>query len=265
MNVNWLAIPTVLLALLLFYLGCFLFSRLRSRLVRSLFIVTALVLGLPALLMAACYLHFLDRAAWFYEWRSLPMSELSASLAGLFAGAVCAMIRRGTPLSRYIIILPVLILGIAGPHLKPVIAPLSADQFQDRWSNGVCLQSTSSSCGAASAATVFRHYGLNLTESEIARECFTYAGGTENWYLARAFRKRGFHVRYVCSRQPLDRIPLPCIAGVQLGCVGHFIAVLSETETTYVIGDPMTGRRECPKDQVLDHYGFTGFFMVIRQ
>ena len=57
---------------------------------------------------------------------------------------------------------------------------------------------------------------------------------------------------------------LPAIAGVDVGC-GHFITILAETETTYITGDPLTGRREYSKKSLSDSYRFTGFFMEIRK
>jgi hypothetical protein len=48
----------------------------------------------------------------------------------------------------------------------------------ESWSHGVALQSSESSCSAASAATLLRQYGLTATEGEMAPLCFTRGGGT---------------------------------------------------------------------------------------
>lgn len=106
---------------------------------------------------------------------------------------------------------------------------------------------------------------MNLSEAEIARRCFTYLGGTENWYLARLMRRAGYEVRFRIRHSPADAIPVPSIAGVRLGRAGHFIPVMAETATTYVTGDPLVGRQEWPKDTVRQHFDFTGFFMEVHE
>jgi len=201
---------------------------------------------------------------WFYEFRSLPLTELSAAGAGLFAGAMAELISKPKLVSKSFLI-AVLCLGIVAPYLKPVVAPLPKHRFEDRWQDNICLQSTPASCGAASAATIFRTYGLKLSERDIARECYTYLGGTENWYIARAFRRRGFEINFrVEQRFPAD-LRIPAIAGVRIGGAGHFIAILDNSNGNYVIGDPLVGRQEVPADRITKRFDFTGFFMEIQK
>jgi hypothetical protein len=55
-------------------------------------------------------------------------------------------------------------------------------------------------------------------------------------------------------------------AGVTLrDGAGHFIAVLAETPTEYVFGDPLTGRIAVPKNLVNKQFRFTGFFMAVHR
>jgi len=198
---------------------------------------------------------------WFYEFRAFPGSEFCAAGAGFLAGVLSACIPRKR-LYTSTAILTLLGFGMFIPYLKPVMGPISESAFKQKWSQDVCMQSTSSTCGPASVATLFKFYGIDLTEEQIARECFSYIGGTENWYLARAFRKRGFEVHYrIATGLPKD-LRLPAIAGVNVGC-GHFIPILSETATTYITGDPLAGRQEYKKTDISKHYQFTGFFMEI--
>ena len=105
-----------------------------------------------------------------------------------------------------------------------------------------------------------------MSERTLAQEAFTTSGGTENWYLARALRRRGFPVEYVIMDRPVTRLPYPSVAGVRLpGGAGHFIAVLEETGDAYVIGEPMRGKLTVPKSRLAGAYDFTGFFMVVSQ
>ena len=264
MNVNLLLIPTLVTALLLFVVGqrsvrcCQ--SRKRQLGVSALW----LLLGIPGLLLPLYYLHGFDDAKWFYEFRSFPFSELSAAGVGLFAGAL-AELAKGTKLISRPFLIALLVLGIAAPHLKSILAPVPASQFTDRWKDDICLQSTSSSCGAASAASIFRSFGESLSEHDIAKACLTSISGTENWYIARAFRQRGFAVQYrIETGFPAD-LKTPAIAGVRMGDLGHFIAIMDKRDGQYVIGDPLVGRENIFADEIAKKFDFTGFFMEIQK
>jgi predicted double-glycine peptidase len=259
---NWLVLPTLGAALVLFFAGREICRRSPSTGLKAIAATVCFLLGIPGFLLASYYLHGFDHARWFYQFRSLPFAELTAAGAGLSAGALGALVGGNRFIAQPFFII-VLCLGIVVPYLKPIVAPAATNQFSDRWRDNVCLQSTAASCGAASAATVFRAFGLPLTEREIAEECFTYRGGTENWYLARAFRRRGFAVNYRIEAGLPGDLHTPAIAGVRVAGVGHFIVILGRSGSTYVIGDPLVGRREVPEASLTKTLDFTGFFMEI--
>ena len=71
-------------------------------------------------------------------------------------------------------------------------------------------------------------------------------------------------MRYQILDQPVAKLPYPSVAGVKLpGGVGHFIAVLGETDDAYIVGEPMSGKLIVPKARIGTTYNFTGFFMVV--
>jgi ABC-type bacteriocin/lantibiotic exporter with double-glycine peptidase domain len=159
-----------------------------------------------------------------------------------------------------------LLIGILVPYLKPLVRPPRWSTFRDRWSDGVCLQSTSASCGPASAATLLKMFGRSATEEELARECYTYAAGTENWFLARAMRRREMDVRFVQIDGLPEKIPWPSIAGVRLrgpSGPGHFIAILGVEGESVVVGDPLVGRLTIRREEWLRRYHGAGFFMTV--
>jgi len=126
------------------------------------------------------------------------------------------------------------------------------------------MQSTFSTCGPSSAATILKAFGQTASEKELASECLTSRGGTEIWYIARAFRRRGFRtqvqVQTAASMSPVS----PAIAGVVLpGGAGHFIAILSQTPTEITIADPMKGKLIVKRAELNNYYHFTGFFLII--
>jgi hypothetical protein len=83
--------------------------------------------------------------------------------------------------------------------------------------------------------------------------------------LARALRRRGLNVEFAFTGTPVECVPVPSIAGITMGMgeAGHFITILSETEDRYVVGDPLNGRSEHVKNEILDAFSFTGFFMHV--
>lgn len=248
-----------------FFLAGFL---LRKRIVRppgTLFLLIASALfAIPGVLMVIYYLHLFDNAVWFYKFRAMPFSELSTSGLGFMAGVFHSSDARDSCFRR--LSAPVaLFVFLMIPFVKPIISCVDFSQFKNHWVGDVCLQTTPSTCGPASAASILKSFGQNVSEEELAKESFTYTGGTENWYLARALRRRGFDVQIVSSPETREPIPVRAIAGVTLrNGAGHFIAVLAETPTDYVFGDPLKGKVVIAKDVARNQYHFTGFFMVIQ-
>jgi len=262
MPFNGLLIPTLLLAFVLFFVGRNAARRCRTPISRAGVVMLCLVLGIPGVMFPVYYLHWMKDSVWYYEFRSIPFIELSAAGAGLSAGALAELLK-GSKLFSALGLMILLALGIAVPYLKPILKPLPPDSFSDRWSEEVCLQSTPSSCGPAAVATVFKTFGINLREEEIARECFTYQGGTENWYLARAFRKRGLSVRYRIEQNLSPDLKTPAIAGVRVGNFGHFFAILGKTADGYITGDPLVGRQQIPVGEMEQQFDFSGFYMEV--
>jgi hypothetical protein len=262
MNVNWLLFPVIVLSLMGFLLGQFLLSRITDSRMRIAFVGIALLAGVPGFLMSLYYFHLFDNAVWFYEFRSGPYTELLAAGLGLSFG-VLAKLFQGVKIVSKPFLATLAILTVSLPYVKPILAPLRVDAFTDRWQDNICLQSTPSPCGAASAATVFRQFGINRTESEVARECFTYSGGTENWYIARALQNRDLGVKFrIVNGFPPD-VHTPAIAGVRVGRAGHFIVIVARTASGYTVADPLTGRQDYPSDRIAQEYEFTGFFMEV--
>lgn len=269
---NPLWFPTLVLAGVLFALGL----RFAMKSIRPWALLlgtgSALVTAVPALLFVAYYSHLFDRAIWFYEFRALPYSELSAAGLGWAAGMGMGRLQRRVfphQSKAFVRILWgfavfCLVLALCVPYAKPLIAPLHAE-FPVRWVDGVCIQSTPSTCGPASAATLLARWGRTTSERELARECFSYGGGTENWYIARALRRRGLEAHYVLTAPMPMHLPFPSIAGTEYhgrGGSGHFIVILGQQEGRYLIGDPLVGRLLLTPAQLRQQYYLTGFFLV---
>jgi hypothetical protein len=230
----------------------------RERIVRWLLVGT--LVSLPALYNAAHYLRVFPETAWFYEARSWRGVELLVVAVGPTAGLFAAL------LPRRLLLLPLLAcVGVTwGPFLKPVLAPVRALGPSDTWTQDVSIQSTFSTCGPASTATILRKLGLPRSETEIARAAHTYAGGTEAWYLARYIRAQGLRARFTLHEAGLPtEVKPPAILGVTLDGRGHFIPLLEREGDAFLIGDPMIGPELLSREQLETRYGFTGFVLEV--
>lgn len=274
MHLNILFVPTLLGAGLLFLLGFKISPVTRSTPYAIACFISAGILAIPALLFVAYYGHVLDRAVWFYAFRAAPYTELTASGIGVGAGLIVERVKwvdSTTHLARPKLMALGMVLFCCGllfiPYIKPLAAPLTVP-LQDKWSDGVCLQSTPATCGPCSAATLLRQFKIVTSEHELAAECFSYQGGTENWYVVRALRRRGIETQYLVTSPQPATLPVSSIAGVQLGGAGrggHFITILERSRDRYIIGDPLVGRLILTPKQVYSRYYFTGFFLIARR
>ena len=258
MNLNWFGTACAVAALA----GFFVSYRRGERAARDrriLLAAAASILAIPGVSFAAYYLHLLPEPSWYYEFRSWRGVECLLILVGFAGGSVATL------LPRRLLILPLFCTAafVLAPVLKPLVGPVSAGGLKNTWDGDVCLQSTASTCGAAAVATILRSCGVTATEGEVARDAYSYAGGTEAWYLARAVRKRGCRARFFHSSGLNSNVPFPAVAGVRLNGDGHFIAVLAHQGDRFQIGDPLTGGEELSQQELLERYTFTGFYMHI--
>jgi hypothetical protein len=218
------------------------------------------ILSLPGLWYTVYYTHILPESVWLYRLRSLPGSNL------LLAFLIPAAVAWGTVLPQFLKlhVCAAATAWLLVPFFKPLLRPLLESDLKDTWKGTACLQSTVSTCGPASAASILRYLGdKTVTEKELACNAWSTATGTEAWHLARAIQKRGFDTSFTLSG--LDpSTPLPGILGVKVGENGHFIAILKLEANEVTLIDPLSGEETMPLEELYDRYKPTGFFMGIR-
>jgi hypothetical protein len=86
MTFNPAAIPTIVLAEILFAAGSFAERKTRSRFVRMAFLVLGAVAAAPGILILVDYAHFFNSPAWFYAFRTAPYTELTVAGLGWIVG-----------------------------------------------------------------------------------------------------------------------------------------------------------------------------------
>ncbi|MFT5469302.1 MAG: putative double-glycine peptidase [Verrucomicrobiales bacterium] len=263
MTIHPMLIPTLALAVAAFVLGLRLsrnWNRIRGW--RTAVFIGSCCLGIPGAFFAFYYTHLLDDWVSLYRLRALPGSELAFGVLALPAGMLSGRLGR---IPR-ILFATLAVAAAFLPFVKPILAPLDYSSMTERWNDGVCIQSSAATCGPSSATTILAIYGdEEITEQLLAREAYSYQGGTECWHLARAVRKRGFEVDFAIYDEGLpQKIDTPIIAGVRLGDIGHFITILEQNGDELVIGDPLSGRKTASRAEFQRSYKFTGFFMSIR-
>ncbi len=203
--------------------------------------VVAAVCAVPWCLFAAYYLHVVDVVAYF-EWRSRAATDLLAGLVGVSVGVVRVRIA-GTRRGPWDVVGLAIVGGLwLAAFAKPLLRLLPASEIRERVVDGVCLQSTPSTCGPCAAATVLRQLGHEVGEGALAQEASSTTSGTLNWLLVRAVRERGFAAHFSAPESVVDVTP-PAIIGVRIGSIGHFVALLAVAGDTVVIGEPLTGLR----------------------
>jgi len=258
MNPNLSGFAAIILAFVAFGFSYKLAVKWQT-LVRVCAALVCLLASAPAFGVTLYYLHVLPETAWFYEMRSWRGSEFLSVPVGAFMGVMASLFH------RWLLSLWMVLLGgmVAVPFVKPILAPLNLESLQDQWSGNALLQSTYSTCGPASVATILKQLGCPVTEREVARACYSYVGGTEAWYLARFIRSKGLTAKFEFHDSFKPDLKYPAVAGVRVGTGGHFIAILSKIGDEYVIADPLYGERRCPLKELKQRYDFTGFYMEV--
>ncbi|HEX2951469.1 MAG TPA: cysteine peptidase family C39 domain-containing protein [Armatimonadota bacterium] len=259
------ALPAFIVGLLLYYVGHRLFILTPAGKKRWGMGILLAILCLPALSFNLYYAHLAIEPWWYVIFRSVSGIETLAACWGMFWGFACTRITSGQAsiirVACHTIALTCTVLFIAVPFLKPIMNPVEEyHHLKNRWKGNVCLQTSGSTCGPASMATIFAFYGMTKNEREIAEACYTSYTGTELWYLLRYAKQHGLQITYL---QPcrLPDIPAPALLGTTAilsdGPVqsGHFITLLGKMGNGYIIADPENGSRVLTEDQFIHIYG----------
>ena len=247
----------LILGIILFYLGRVLAKKINNNIFVILLLIT---ISLPAISFIFYYFHLIDNKIDYIEFRSINNIEILTIFLGLLIGYISKITSKNVKDRKgFSIYLGLTVIFLLIPFIKPIISPVNKyNKIQNKWKDDICIQTTGSTCGPSSMATIFKFYGINKTEEEIARNAFTSGSSTELWYLIRYARNQGLKVK-VYNNKKLNEIPSPAIIGTKIGGnVGHFITILEKKDNKFIIGDSLTGKKEMEQNDFEKEYVYDG-------
>jgi len=185
------------------------------------------------------------------EWRFHGMRVTWTLLRVMLMG-VCGIgfsISWLTARSQVVAVILIGLLGLGGFTGAEAyfLAPIYADLIDNLQPNGVFRQTSNSSCAPAALATVLRRWGIEATESSVARFAGTSRLGTSMPQLIVAARALGVSAVEVRSTwEQIQQINRPGVLAVWLfdgpRKLPHAVALLGMNDSVAAIGDPARGR-----------------------
>jgi predicted double-glycine peptidase len=185
------------------------------------------------------------------EWRFHGMRVTWTLLRVMLMG-VCGIgfsISWLTARSQVIAVILIGLLGLGGftSAESYFLAPIYADLIDNLRPNGVFRQTSDSSCAPAALATVLKRWGMDATESSVARLAGTSRLGTSMPQLIVAARALGVNaIELRPTWEQMQQINRPGVLSISLatGAIKrpHAVALLAINDSVAAIGDPARGR-----------------------
>lgn len=185
------------------------------------------------------------------EWRFHGM-RVSWTLLRVMLMGVCGIgftVSWQTARSQVIAVILIGLLGLGGftSAESHFMAPIYAELRDNLRPNGVFQQTSNSSCAPAALATILRKWGMDATESSVARLAGTSRLGTSIPQLIVAARALGMNAAELRSTwEQIQQINRPGVLAFWLLDGGikrpHAVALLAMNDSVATIGDPSRGR-----------------------
>lgn len=185
------------------------------------------------------------------EWRFHGMQVTWTLLRVMLAG-VCGIgftVSWETARSQVAAVILIGLLGLGGftGAESYFLAPIYPELVDNLQPNGVFRQTSNSSCAPAALATVLKRWGMDATESSVARLARTSRLGTSMPQLIVAARALGIDgIELTPSWEQMQQINRPGVLAVWLFDGGrklpHAVALLALNDNVAIIGDPSRGR-----------------------
>ena len=231
----------------------------RARRARALTVV-AVVLALAATANVAYYAHRFDDLSGYFRYRTWWWADFVPALSGFLVGCCLRLGHRTARLAATAAAALLALAAIVGPWAKPLFVPLDPLDPAGRWEDGVCRQTTYSTCGPCALTNLLHLHGIATSERELAAEAMTSGTSTELWYLARCAERRGFATSFVAGDQALR--PDAIVGKGSVGA-GHFIAITRGADGTLAIADSVAGASRATPAQARHLFGTPGMSLLV--
>ena len=131
-------------------------------------------------------------------------------------------------------------------------------EIRARMKDGIVLQTTPSTCAAASAANIARHFGIDATEADMVQRLHTTWSGTAPSQIVYGLRSLGLEARKVqFPDQDLARVRPPAVLLVEVGGEpdSHAVVYMGRQGDRFEIWDPVPGRLLLTLEDVQARWG----------
>lgn len=138
---------------------------------------------------------------------------------------------------------------VVPPFLDPALLYAAMEDCDTWLEDDVCMQTTPYTCGAASAVTALKQFGIDAEEKDMAFASATSrVWGTPVYTLARTIEKSYGDQGISCDIKTFDTIDelaeqCPVIVVIKYrAMIDHYVTVLKVTDDFVLIGDPLKGK-----------------------
>ncbi len=153
--------------------------------------------------------------------------------------------RQGHPLRLPILLFSVVVVLGMDQLTRRSVQP-NLGQIQDKTLGGIILQTNPSTCAAASAANIARHFGIHTNEADMVQRLNTTWAGTSPAQLIYGFRALGLQaVKVNVADLDLNQVHPPAILLVKAGgeADAHAVAYMGRIGPAFEVWDPNNGRK----------------------
>jgi predicted double-glycine peptidase len=207
-----------------------------------------------------------------FSWMFIGIKKF-ATLGFVAALVLTAPLSRVSHPRNRIMIVALMVVVVFSVSIWPFLAPITdRAQLSGLKTNvdkdGVCLQTTSYTCGPAAAVTALRKLGLPAEEGRIAiLSCTSDQEGTPTDMLASGLQNEYGKEGLAVKCQVFKNIAALKQAGLTLAVVkyglfeDHWMTVLEVTDSEVIIGDPLAGLTHFSHDDFCRRWRFIGIVL----
>jgi len=198
---------------------------------------------------------YLPVAVEYYLTPMMWLLKLFFVASAMSAVAAVSLLQRHS--ARYGIVLFTLLVVVAVEALNRWAVQPKLGEIHANVRGGIVLQTNDSTCAAASAANIARHFGIDASEAAMVELLGTTWAGTSPAQLVYGFRKLGLEATKVSHPdRDLSKVRAPAVLLVYASEVdAHAVTYMGQRGPFFEIWDPNSGPRLDPLEKVQAIWG----------